>query len=219
MQQNTPNFVTKPIAWGGWALAAALAGFMALSGFQTPASKVGIIDMDKVIFESEMGKKNADDLEAAVKSRQGVLEFAQTHRVLTLEQAQELKNLSIKPTLTDQEKQKLDKVRADVIQAAKNFDSLNQKSNPTEEDRNLLQEYNGRIQTTGNLLSEWNQQFQQELEALRNKMIQDSTTRANQILKDLAKKEGYSTVFLSRVAPYAANDLTDSVVKSMNAPR
>jgi Skp family chaperone for outer membrane proteins len=219
MQHDTPITLSRPLTWGGWALATVLAGFLALSGFQTPANKVGIIDMDKVIFESELGRKNADELDSAVKARQGVLEFVQTHRVLTLEQAQELKNLSLKPTLTEQERQRLDKVKADVVQAAKNFDALNQKANPTEEDRNLLQEYNGRIQTTGNLLNEWNQQFQQELETMRSKMIQDSTVKANQILRDIAKRDGYSTVFLSRVAPYAANDLTDAVVKSMNAPR
>ncbi len=211
---------SKKLSYAGWIVAACLVGVMFGSGFQGAADKTGTVDLNKAVQDSELGKKNREALDAAVNSRKAIIEFMQTRRVLTLEQAQKLKTLSIKSPLTDAEKKDLDKVKDDVISASKNFDALNQKPNPTEEDRNLLQEYNSRIQNTGGLIQDWGNQFSQELEQLQNQMISDSVKKADVAIKEVAKRDGYTVVFSSPgAAVYGANDLTEAVTKALNAQK
>ncbi len=211
---------TKATAMAGWIVAAGLAGTMLAGGFKSPQDKVGVVDMEKVVFESDLGKKNADSLDEAVKARQGVLDFVRTHRVVTAEQAQRLRQLSVKADVTAAEKQELEKVKSDVVAAARDFDALNQKPSPTEADRAKLTDYNTRAQNAQVLLEDWSQQFQQELQALKDQMIADSAKRANDLLKDIAAKEGYTVIFAApRTALYGTNDLTDRVAKALDGKR
>lgn len=210
----------KNFSIAGWIVAAGLAGMMFASGFQGGADKVGVVDLNKAVQDSEMGKKNKEMLDGMVQGRRSVIDFMQTHEVLTVEQAQKLKTLSLKTPLTDAEKKDLDKVKEDVIAAAKNFQVLNQKSNPTEDDRKLLQDYNQRIQGTRQLVQEWGPVFQEELQNKQADLINDSVKRADAAIKDISKKDGYTTVFSAPAAAvYGANDLTEAVTKALNATK
>lgn len=204
----------------GWLVAAGLAGVVFAGGFQSGADKFGVVDLNKAVQDSEMGKKNKETLESMVTARKNVVEFMETQRVLTVEQATKLKNLSLKTPLTETEKKDLDKVKEDVISAAKNFDTLNQKQNPTEEDRKLLQDYQTRINSTRGLLNEWGQTFQDDLSLKQQELINDSIRRADAAIKDVCKKDGYTVVFSSPAAAvYGANDLTEAITKALNASK
>lgn len=197
-------------------VAAALGSWAAL-GFQSSQPKFGIVDIDKVVFDSEMGKKNAGKLDNAVKARQAVLDFLDTNRVATVEQVQKLRTLALKADATPAEKAELEKVKADIVASSKSFDQLNQKPSPTDEERQLLTEYNSRRQNTTAALQEWGPMFQQDLLNLREQMVSDSIKAAESVIKEVAKQQGYDVVFSSKSALYAANDVTDAVIKSLNA--
>ncbi|MCW5937286.1 MAG: OmpH family outer membrane protein [Fimbriimonadaceae bacterium] len=204
----------------GWVTAAVLAGIFLGSGFQSSQEKTAVIDLEKVVFESEEGKLNAQRLDQAVASRQGVLDFMRTHRVATAEQARSFKDLSLKTDIAANEKTQLDRIKGDIQSASRDFDALNQKQDPTEEDRNRLRAYNSQFQSTTALLDEWSNQFQQELQTMRDQMITDSGKRANDILKKIAASEGYTVVLASpRTALYGANDLTEKVTKALDAKK
>ena len=204
----------------GWVVAALMAGFVFAGGFQGAQDKIGVVDLNKAVQNSEMGKKNHEELDAMVTARKGVIEFMQQHRVLTREQANKLKTLSLKTSLSDAESKDLNKVKEDVKASHTNFDVLNQKSNPTEDERNLLQQYNAFIQATNELVQDWGGQFSNELEQRQNQMIQDSVQKADNAIKEVSKKEGYTVVFSEPAAAvYGANDLTDAVTKALNAQK
>ena len=205
-------------AIAGWIIAAGLAGVMFASGFNGAADKFGIVDLNKAVQDSEMGKKNKEALDAMVNARKGVIEFMELQQVLTEEQAQKLRNLSLKTPLTETEKKDLEKVKEDVINAAKNFTALNQKQNPTEEDRRLLGEYNRSIERTQALMRAWGNQFQEELSIKQTDLINESVRRADTAIRDVSKKDGYTVVFSAPAsAVYGANDLTEAVTKALNA--
>lgn len=210
----------EKLALSGWVVAALLAGIVFGGGFQGAQDKLGVVDLNKAVQESEMGKKNREELDSMVTARKNIIEFMQLHRVLTREQANKLKTLSLKATLTDAEKKDLTKVQEDVKAAHTNFDAMNQKPSPTEDERNLLQQYNGFIQDTNALVQDWGGQFSAELEQKQSQMIQDSVKKADQAIKDVSKKEGYTIVFSQPAAAvYGANDLTEAVTKALNAQK
>jgi Skp family chaperone for outer membrane proteins len=198
-------------------LAAAVAVAIFASGFQGAQPKFGIVDIDKVVFDSEMGKSNAGKLDNAVKARQGLLDFLDTNRVATVEQVQKLRTLGLKSDVTPAEKAELDKVKSDVVASSKNFDQLNQKTSPTDEERQLLQEFNTRRQNTTAALQEWGPAFQQDLLNLREQMVADSIQKAEGVIREVSKQQGFDVVFSSKSALYAANDITDAVIKALNA--
>lgn len=204
----------------GWVVAAGLGVTILASGFLSGADKFGVVDLNKAVQDSEMGKKNKEALDAMVTARKGVIEFLDTQQVATEEQAQKIKNLSLKATLSESEKKDLEKAKEDVINANKNFTVLNQKQSPTEEDRRLLGEYNRSIERTRNLVQTWGGQFQEELQLKQADLINDSVRRADAAIRDVSKKDGYTVVFSSPgAAVYGANDLTEAVTKALNAAK
>jgi len=207
-------------AIAGWIVAAGLASVILASGFQGGVDKSGVVDLNRAVQESEMGKKNKESLDAMVNARKGVIEFMDQQQVLTEEQAQKLRTLNLKSPITETEKKELDKVKEDVIAARKNFEALNQKQNPTEEDRRLLGEYNRRIESTRALVQTWGGQFQEELSLKQSDLISDSVKRADAAIREVSKKDGYTVVFsMPGAAVYGANDLTEAVTKALNAAK
>ena len=210
--------LNKSRIWGGFALAGLLyAALFILPGFQSGAEKTAVVDMNQIIQGSNLGKANTDRLNKAVASRRGLIEFVATFKVLTLEQAQSLRSLELKETMTETDKQQADKIKADVRAADQKFWELSQKSNPTEADRQLIQEYANRSATMNQTLERWNQEFTDELTDLQDRLRQQTLEKAKAAVDEVAKKQGISVVFEKTFAVYGANDLTDAATKAMNA--
>lgn len=199
----------------GVALIAAI-GFGA-TGFNQAPDKFGVVDLNKVIQQSDLGKANTASLNAALSARRGLMEFVNTYQVLTTEQAQRLRELTIKATITDAEKAEMEKIKNDVKASDAKFKELNQKAQLTDADRQLLQDFNGRAQTMGKVLERWNQEFTDEVSQLQQQLQTATVDKARAAVTQVAKGQGFTLVFESAVAIYGANDLTDAAVKAMNA--
>lgn len=201
----------------GWACAALLGGFIVVSGFQDANQKIGVVDLATVVEQSNFGKQNQTAFTQMKSSREGVLEFVDTYRVLTAEQATRFKDLSIKASITEAEKAELERIKADVIAADKKSKELNTKQNLTPEERTLMQEYANRSQGLELTAQRWYREFTTELQQWTEKQKIDSITKARDAVREVARTQGYSVVFESSVAPYGANDLSDAALKAMNA--
>ncbi len=188
-----------------------------LPGFQTGAEKTAVIDLNQVILTSNMGKANTEKLNKSVAARRGLIEFVGTFKVLTLEQAQSLRALELKETMTEQEKQQSEKIKSDVKAADQKFRELSQKQNPTDADRQLLQEYANRSATMNQTLERWNQEFTEELTNLQDQLRQQTLDKAKAAVEEVAKKQGISIAYEKTFAIYGANDITEAAVKAMNA--
>ncbi len=201
----------------GWVVAAALGGVMLFSGFQDNSSKIGVVNIATVFNDSDFGKKRKQEGEALKSAREGLLEFIDTYRVLTLEQATKLRELSLKANPTASETAELARIKADVQAADKKAKELSIKQNLTPEERNLLQEYTDRSQKMVDLAQRWLREFSMELEKWDSDNRTAGLDKTRAAIQQVSKQQGFSVVFDASIAPYAANDVTDAALKAMNA--
>jgi Skp family chaperone for outer membrane proteins len=203
----------------GWMIAALLLGVFAAVGFQDASNKIGIVDISKVVEMSDFGKANQASFNQMKTAREGVLEFIDTYRVLTVEQATRFRDLSIKPTPTAEEKAELERIKADVMAADKKNKELSVKANLTPEDRALIEEYSKRANNMEMTAGRWLREFTNELQGWADKQKLTSLDRARAAVQEVAKAQGFTVVFEVGVAPYGANDITDAALKAMNAKK
>lgn len=203
----------------GWVIAAAVLGVIAASGFQGGFDKVAIVDLNRMIETSEMGKKHSADLTAMTTAREGLLKFIDDNRVLTLDQANALRGLWLKDNPTANDTATLNRQKADIEAQAKRNVELSTKANLTPEERTLLQEYASRSASMERLAGDWYDEFRQEIQASAQQRRIDTLNKAKDAAKSVAKAQSFTLVFDSSVAVYSANDLTDEALKAMNAQK
>lgn len=203
----------------GWILFATVTGVALAGGFQEKADKIGVVDITKVVEASDFGKRNADEFAKMKAAREGLLEFVDTYRVLTNEQAQQLKELTLKATRTKEEDARIETIKADVIASNKRFNELTTKASLTPEERTLVEEYARRSQTMNDVAQRWFREFTADMGDWADKQKLDSVDRARAAIQEVAKQQGYTVVFELGVAPYGANDVSDAALQAMNAKK
>jgi Skp family chaperone for outer membrane proteins len=203
----------------GWAVAFGLLAVLVLVGFQGATEKSGAIDMNRVLQESALGAQHTRRLNDELRLRRELLDFVNTYRVLTMEQAQRIRELTLKANATEQERSELQRIRQDVIASDRRRNEISQRSTLTEADRALLQDFANRAQTMAATMERWNDEFSRELSELEQNLSNEAVARARAALSQVARAQGFTIVFESRLAPYAANDLTDATIRAMNETR
>lgn len=199
----------------GWVIAAACIAVM-LAGAGQDAIKIGVVDISKVIETSEFGKQNQDTFTKMKVARESLLEFVDTNRVLSIENAQRIRELWLKPTPTKEETAELETKKAEVIAAAKKSQEMATKPTMTAEERILVEEYARRSQAMNETAQRWFQQFSTEMQEWADKQKMDSLTRARVAITEVAKAEGYTVILEVGIAPYGANDISAPVLAKMN---
>lgn len=205
--------------YSGWIVAVGMAVFLFGSGFQSVQEKTGVVDLNKVIQDSNVGKSNSTKLNAALSVRRGLLDFITTYTVMTVEQANQLKGLQLKDPQTEADKAAIDKIKKDVMASDKIRGELMTKQNLTDADRRQISEYSQRARAMEELAQVWDREFSNDLSNMREQLQQATIDQAKAALARVAKQQGFTTVLETTVAPYGANDLTVPTVASMNAGR
>ena len=207
----------KLTSHAGWLVAGAMGVFMMTSGFQAGTAKFGVVDVTKVIMDSTAGKALKEDLTSQFNIRQGLMEFVSTNPVITGEQATKLRELSLKAGATAADKTEVENIKKAVQSDQKKFESLGLKGELTEKERSELEDLGARRRNAQGILQRWEQEFTRDLgqvEADKQGALLDSVKA---VIQSEGKKQGYTVVFQSNVAIYSANDLTDEIVKALNA--
>jgi Skp family chaperone for outer membrane proteins len=203
----------------GWVLFAATGAIALAGGFQGPTEKVGVVDFAKVIEASDFGKGNQETFAHMKSDREGILQFIDNNRVLTIEQATSIRDLVLKPQRTKEEDARLESIKADVVAQSKKWQALATKSDMSAEERTLIEDYAKRAQTMSDLEQRWLKDFSNDLAAWGDKQKIASIARARDAIQEVAKAQGYSVVFEASVVPYSANDLSDATLNAMNAKK
>ncbi|CAN5466392.1 hypothetical protein BH11ARM1_BH11ARM1_01510 [soil metagenome] len=200
----------------GWVIAAAFIAVTVTGGFQATAVKIGVVDISHVVEASDYGKGNQDTFAKMKAARETLLEFIDTNRVLTNEQAARIKELWLKPTPTKEETAELESKKAEVIAAAKKSTELATKPSMTAEERTLVEDYARRSQTMADVAQRWFREFTNDMQSWADKQKSDSLAKARAAIQEVAKAEGYTVVLEVGIAPYGANDISDAVLVKMN---
>lgn len=201
----------------GWVAAAALIGIVVASGFQDTSLKIAVVDIAQVVEKSNLGKSNQAIFANMKKNREDFLQFIDDNRVLTSEQAQELRALWLKDAPTAEEKTRMERIKADVVASYKKWNEIGSQTKAlTAEDRTLLDEYAKRGQAMELLARRLFNDFTNEMQAWADKQKVASIDKARTAIQGIAKTQGYTIVFEVGVAPYGANDLTQPALAAMN---
>lgn len=192
---------------------------MFAGGFQSQTQKVGVVDLQSVFSQSDLYQQRQSDLKAMGDARSDVLNFLNTYPTITSDQAQTLKTLSLKTDLTPSEKTQLDKLKSDVQASDSAFQALEQKQNPTPDELAKLKSYNDQRTQTGRLYDEWTKDFTDDINTQKDKYRQEVLDKVTTSVQDYAKKQGYTMVFASDVAPFGTNDVTTDALKVMNGKK
>jgi Skp family chaperone for outer membrane proteins len=201
----------------GSALALLLMGILVGGGFQAATEKTGVVDINSLIETSNFGKSVRETLDKMRSAREDVLGFIDSNRVLTLEQATRLRDLTLKMDRTAAESAEIDTLKAQVVVANKKWMELATKGTLTPEERTLQQEYADRAQKMSDLGTRWVRDFTNDIDAWLDKQKADSASRAREAINATAKAQGYTMVYDKAFAPYGANDITDPSLAAMNA--
>jgi Skp family chaperone for outer membrane proteins len=201
----------------GWVLFFAVATGWILSGFQAPVEKVGVADINRMMDESDFGKSVKTQLDKMRASREEVLQFIDNNRVITIDQATQIRDLTIKPDLTTAERAQLDSIKATVVAANFKWKELATKTNMTPEERTLVQDYADRAQKANTLGNNWVRQFTSDIDDWVQKQKVESNKRARAGIQQVAKQQSFSVVYDSVFVPFGANDITDTAIQAMNA--
>jgi len=203
----------------GWVLFFAVTTVWIATGFQVPVEKVGVADINRMMDDSDFGKSVKAELEKMRTAREDVLSFIDKDRVITVEQATKIRDLTLKPTLTKEEQAQLDSLKAQVIAQNKRRDELMTKTNMVPEERTLADQYAGWAQQANQLGNEWVRQFTSDIDDWVQKQKIESNKRARAAVQETAKVQGFTVVYDSIFAPFGANDLTDTALQAMNAAK
>lgn len=201
----------------GSALSLLLLGVLVGGGFQAPTDKNGVVDINSMIDSSNFGKSVRDTLDKMRTAREDVLGFIDSNRVLTLEQATRLRDLTLKPDRNAAESAELDTLKAQVVAANKKWVELQTKGTLTPEERTLMQEYADRSQKMSDLGTRWVRDFTNDIDSWLDKQKTESASRAREAVTATAKAQGYTMIYDKSFAPYGANDITDASLAAMNA--
>jgi len=203
----------------GWVVAAAIFGVIAASGFQGAFQKVASVDIAYLLANSDLGKANIASLDTLKGTYSDLIGFVDQNRVLTVDQAKNLRDLWLKDNPSTVDKASLDSLKADIVAAEKKNIELSQKPNLTPEERVQLQEYSTRSANTETLLNQWYQEFSQVFQQSLGQRQADTLAKAKVAAQSVAKSQGYTLVFNSTASIYAANDITQDALKAMNAQK
>lgn len=196
-----------------------LFGILVAGGFQAQTLKFGMADLGKVAEGSDYYKGVQATFNDMVERRKAVLEFFNTYKVLTTDEAKRIKELSLKVDITPQEKAELDRLKEQVITDDKRKKELAVKTPLTPEEQTLSQEFTNRERTITSQMPQLSQEFSDDIEAKKNEIQQSAFDKARAAVLQVGKEGGYTLVFTSAAAPYGANDITDDAIKAENAKK
>ena len=201
----------------GSAFAVLLLGVLVGGGFQAPAEKNGVVDINALVDGSNFGKGVRDSVNKMRAAREEVLGFIDANRVLTLEQATRLRDLTLKLDRSAPESAELDTLKATVVATNKKWTELATKPTLTPEERTMQQEFADRAQKMGELGNQWVRAFTNDIDAYVDAQKTEANGRAREAIAATAKAQAYTMIYDRAFAPYGANDLTDAALAAMNA--
>jgi Skp family chaperone for outer membrane proteins len=192
---------------------------IALTLSMATAQTFGMVDFERVINESELAKKSLTELEGLQRQFNGVLQTLQDSLLVTDEERQELMNLIALPTPTDAQKQRAQAIVGTARQRSEELATLRQKPNPTETEKAALDRFTQMETKSREALQGMAQQLDQQLQTRLNESRQKVRNEIKSVIATVAKEKKVTVVFDASGVLFCDNDLTEEVIKRLNAKK
>ncbi len=187
-----------------------------LAAFQNQTTKFGVVDLSAVADKSKLGEREKQAFDAFRREVNNILTFINNNKVMTAQQRDQLLTLWLAENATDQQKQQLEQVKSAIQTASSRYAELVRKTNPTPDELNELSEKSALAGVTQDVLPQIQNSLAQELQARAQAKQTSVLTKVREAAAKYGRQQGFTVIFDSNVAPYAANDVTDEVVKVMD---
>lgn len=183
------------------------------------AQTFGVVDYERVVNESQLTQDSLRELQALGQRYEQAFQSLQESLILTDEERQELANLLLQPNLNDQQKQRVEALKNTARQRAEELQALRQKANPTETEKAALERFTQMEARGREALQIMGQQWRQELDQQAQTRRSQVQKRIREVIAQVAKEKKVQVVFSAEVVFYCENDLTDEVIKRLNAKK
>jgi Skp family chaperone for outer membrane proteins len=200
----------------GWVVAAALAGAMFGLGFQPTNNKFASVDIATVFNNAKDTATNNEALQSFVRKHYDVLNFLKNHPVMLPADVSKYPDLKLKPNPTPADTQELNRIEGDAVAAMQKQQELVQKANPTADDLKQLNDYSQRMNDDKGSLAGLEQRYDQEAQKQQATLRDAVLKKVKDAIRSVAVRDGYTIVFNSDSAPYAANDITPDCQKAVD---
>ncbi|MCS7066637.1 MAG: OmpH family outer membrane protein [Fimbriimonadales bacterium] len=196
-------------------------GILAIAALFTlaHAQTVGMVDYERIIKEAQFAQDTQRELEALGQRYQQAFQTLQENLILTDEERQELTNLLLQPNLNDQQKKRVDALKATARQRGDELQALRQKATPTETEKAALERFTQMEARSREALQILGQQWGQEFERQAQTQSSQVQKRIREVIAQVAKEKKIQVVFPANMVLYCESDLTDEVIKRLNAKK
>jgi len=184
----------------------------------TPApSSTGVVNVEKVMAECEKAKQADAQLKGMERKLEGQLKLMAQSRLLTEQEINELVTLSAKekPTAAEQSRiaalQQLDKDRETKLKA------LQAEQNPTDQQKQELKDLQGSVIASGKLIEQTQKDYQKQINEVNAKLTVQIAKDVRAAVEAVAKESNTPMVLNKAAVIVGGNDLTEKVIKKLNA--
>ena len=202
----------------GWVVAAGVVGAMFGMGFQASAPKFATVDMQKVFSDADFTQSENAELQQYANPRIQLLHFLQKNLPMSPDDARKYADISTQATVRNAAQDiEIKRIEADAESATQKRNDLlvKQESALTADDHKAMQDFSARAQQNTAFGQQLEQKLEQDIEQKKIELHDKAMEQVRKSVGDVAKKQGYSVVFTSEAAPYAANDLTPDALKAV----
>lgn len=189
---------------------------LGLAAFQNQTAKFGVVDLSTVADKSKLGAREKQAFDAFRREVNNILTFINNNKVMTAQQRDQLLTLWLTENPTEQQKQQLEQIKSAIQTASNRYAELVRKTNPTPDELTELSEKSALAGVTQDVFPQIQNSLAQELQTRAQEKQTSVLTKAREAAAKYGKQQGFSVIFDSNVVPYAANDVTDEVVKVMD---
>lgn len=179
------------------------------------------VDINKIARESTFYKKKREEIEAAQRRYQTLIQALESSPLMTDEERQKVISIETSQAPSEQQKQEVQKILQEAQKRSEMLTGLQQK--PADQlsaaEKELLKEYTGRQTKAGEFLRAFTQQLNQQFGEQVTKADQEVTERIRQAIAEVAKEKKVTVVFSADTVLYCDLDLTDLVIQRLNAQK
>jgi Skp family chaperone for outer membrane proteins len=176
----------------------------------------GAIDLIKAATECKQGKAAIDEYQAKLKIYSEALNLWNNNRFLKEEDFKTILKIKSDPKALPEQKAIEQKLIDQSAVIEQELADLQNKPKPSEYEKKRLIELTTRARSVETLIKNESGALKVELDNWSSKRRDDLIASCKVTVAQVAKKKGCSVIFLSTVAVYAKNDLTEDVILEMN---
>jgi Skp family chaperone for outer membrane proteins len=200
---------------GALAGGAVVVAVLAVMAFQAANTKIGMVNLGKVVQDSKIGKEAEEKFRQETDLRDQLLMHFDAYRYYDPEQREEIWKLWVKRNRTQEEETRLTVLKSTGQSLQKEVDALQQKQQRTAEEDQRYQQLVRRQGEMVNYLPYLKAALEGELEKFRADSLSEVYDKARTSVRKVAKAQGFSVIYTSQVAPYAEFDISEDVLNDL----